>query len=220
MTIDDLRSQAEERQILPQNRILNWIRNLVIAIIGYYIWITYLIPYLNKYELYINYTPMIILSLFSSFIWLYLFNKYNFFIKSFTLDLSSLPVISNIKPSTEELTNFSYYYQGKPLLIIYQGEPIPHDHLKLSAGLDMANFFKRFKKIQVENIQLQQYKDLVIGATIELLDDIKNETNLHNLKKEVINYYEGLTSETSQNNELINQQSSSSSELGFMETIE
>ena len=111
-------------------------------------------------------------------------------------------------------------YQGKPLLIKYQDEAIPHDHLKLSAGLDMSNFFKRFKKLQVENIQLQQYKDLVIGATIELLDDIKNETNLHNLKKEVINYYEGLTTETSQNNELVNQRPSSTSELGLMETIE
>lgn len=213
MTTDTLRSMEKENQILPQNRLLNWLRNLFYLITFYLVYQEIIKPYLQQYELFINYTPMFFISIFTTFIWFYLFDKYHLFVNSFSLDLTSLPVIPDIKPSKEEINIFSYFYQGKPLVITYNDNPIPHDHLKLSAGLDMTNFFNRIKKLQIENVQLQQYKDLVISSTIELLDDIKNETNLYNIKKEVINYYEGLTTKEIEDFEPI-QSEVTPSELG------
>lgn len=207
----EVRQQEMEQQRLPMNRFID----LIYFLVGITLTILALRWLSIKYAQYIflvNVPTLIIITLVGFVIWDRLMEQFGVFVNSYDLSLDSLPIIDEIEPSKEKIKRANYYHKGKPMMIWYKGEEIPHQALQMVAGLELAEFFETIQKLQIENVQLQEYVGLVISGYLDVHEELRNDQSLEAVK-EVVKHYRSISEENKNDNQVPTDQFSSSGTL-------
>ena len=172
-------------------RFLFWFL-VLIAIILFLYWILatkfFGLPGLNVFNRFIRYMniPMMIMIASCTIpFWWWVFDKFKLFIRGWLLDLTDIPIIGKIKPTSAKIDG-KFFYDGDPCMVKYGKKYLDENHMKFACMLGEWKTAEKLMNIYKENILysvlLKEYALIYNKEADDMLDD----QSLKNIKERLI----------------------------------